>query len=291
MKGLTIGYRRGNRPRERATKTSCVSGWRLTCSKENKTEIVAAKNKFGIEGKTKMVEGQSELKSRHLAASALLSAVALIISSGAAMATGVSGDAIGGTGRTLTADAIGGTGRSASSDAIGGTGRKVSTDAIGGTGRTLTADAIGGTGRSASSDAIGGTGRQSKSALFAGQIESVDAAASKLTILGQTIQTAAAKTLAAGQYIFVFGHMTPASDMVVTAVRVVPDLYVPGASRVTITGRVSEVNAALGVLMVGRQAVDYTALLASGKEEFVVGSLVSLTGIQPLIGGVIIATN
>jgi hypothetical protein len=60
---------------------------------------------------------------------------------------------------------------------------------------------------------------------------------------------------------------------------------------VTITGRVSEVNAALGVLMVGRQAVDYTALLASGKEDFVVGSLVSLTGIQPLIGGVIIATN
>jgi hypothetical protein len=203
----------------------------------------------------------------------------------------VADDAIGGTGRTLTADAIGGTGRSASSDAIGGTGRKVSTDAIGGTGRTVADDAIGGTGRKVSTDAIGGTGRHARSTLFAGQIESVDSATSTLTLLGQKIQTSAARTLVAGQHVAVFGYLTSSGGIVVTAVRDVPDVYVPGASHVTITGKVSAVNDALGVLMIGRQAVDYTALLASGQVSFVVGSVVRLSGIQPVGGGIIIATN
>ena len=251
-----------------------------------------------------MVVGQSELKSRHPATSALLASVALILNSGAAMATGAAGgDAIGGTGRTLTADAIGGTGRKVSTDAIGGTGRTVADDAIGGTGRTLTADAIGGTGRSASSDAIGGTGRkvstdaiggtgrQARSTLFAGQIESVDSDTSTLTLLGQKIQTSAARTLVAGQHVAVFGYLTSSGGIVVTAVRDVPDVYVPGASHVTITGKVSAVNDALGVLMIGRQAVDYTALLASGQVSFVVGSVVRLSGIQPVGGGIIVATN
>ena len=227
-----------------------------------------------------MVVGQSELKSRHPATSALLASVALILSSGPAMATGAAGgDAIGGTGRTLTADAIGGTGRSASSDAIGGTGRKVSTDAIGGTGRTV------------ADDAIGGTGRHARSTLFAGQIESVDSDTSTLTLLGQKIQTSAARTLVAGQHVAVFGYLTSSGGIVVTAVRDVPNVYVPGASRVTITGKVSAVNDALGVLMIGQQAVDYTALLASGQVSFVVGSVVRLSGIQPVGGGIIVATN
>ena len=256
-----------------------------------------------------MVEGKSGHTSRHAAVSAIAAAVALVLSSSAALALGTSGprsmgaDAIGGTGRTASSDAIGGTGRTLTADAIGGTGRKVSSDAIGGTGRTLTADAIGGTGRkvssdaiggtgrTASSDAIGGTGRTERSTLFAGQVEAVDPTASTMTLLGQTIPTPAAKTLAAGQHVAVLGYLTAADKIIVTAIRDVPEYYVAGASGVKITGKITAIDPALGLLMIGRQVVDYTGMLGSGQPSFAVGSVVRISGIQPVGGGVILATD
>jgi hypothetical protein len=109
--------------------------------------------------------------------------------------------------------------------------------------------------------------------------------------LGQTIRTPVAKTLAAGQHVAVLGYLTAADKIVVTSIRDIPELYVAGASGVTITGKISAVNPALGIFVIGRQVVDYTSMLGSGQPSFAVGSIVRITGIQPVGGGVILATD
>ena len=229
-----------------------------------------------------MVEENRKNSSIRLAVAALLPATALFFGSSSALATGLishSGsltDAIGGTGRT---DAIGGTGRT---EAIGGTGR---TEAIGGTGRT---EAIGGTGRT---EAIGGTGRTGSTILLAGQVEAVDLRASTVTVLGQSVRTAAAGKISLGDNIAMVGRLDAAGNLVVAQVRPVADAYVAGASRVTITGKITGVDAARAVLTIGRQQVDFSALLASGTLDLAAGSVVTMSGIQPVSGGIILAIH
>ena len=259
-----------------------------------------------------MVEENRQRSSIRLAVAALLPATALLLGSNSALATGSVAhkgsltDAIGGTGRT---EAIGGTGRT---EAIGGTGRKTTTEAIGGTGRTEAiggtgrteaiggtgrTEAIGGTGRTEAiggtgrTEAIGGTGRTESTLLLAGQVEAVDSKASTVTVLGQSVRIAAASTASVGDNIAVLGRLDAAGKIIVAKVRMVADTYVAGASRVTVTGKVTAIDAARGVLMVGRQQVDFTALLASGNLDVAVGNVVKISGIQPVSGGTILATE
>jgi hypothetical protein len=218
-------------------------------------------------------------------------------------------EAIGGTGRKTTIDAIGGTGRTEAiggtgrtepiggtgrTEAIGGTGR---TEAIGGTGRKTTIDAIGGTGRAGAiggtgrTEAIGGTGRAEAAILLAGQLETVDVRKSTLTILGQSLRTTRARTVAVGENVAVFGRVNAAGEVVVTDVRPFADGYVPGASRVTITGKVTAIDTRRGVMTIGRQPVDFTALLAGSTPELAVGKVVTISGTQPVPGGIILASD
>ena len=268
-----------------------------------------------------MVEENRKNPSIRLAVAALLPATALLFGSSSALATGLIShkgsltDAIGGTGRTEAiggtgrTEAIGGTGRTAAiggtgrteaiggtgrTEAIGGTGRKTTIDAIGGTGR---AEAIGGTGRTEAiggtgrTEAIGGTGRAEAAILLAGQLETVDVRKSTLTILGQSLRTTRARTVAVGENVAVFGRVNAAGEVVVTDVRPFADGYVPGASRVTITGKVTAIDTHRGVMTIGRQPVDFTALLAGSTPELAVGKVVTISGTQPVPGGIILASD
>ena len=262
-----------------------------------------------------MVEENRKNPSIRLAVAALLPATALLFGSSSALATGLIShkgsltDAIGGTGRTEAiggtgrteaiggtgrTEAIGGTGRKTAIDAIGGTGRTAAiggtgrTEAIGGTGRKTTIDAIGGTGRT---EAIGGTGRTESTILLAGQVEAVDLRASTVTVLGQSVRTAAAGKISLGDNIAMVGRLDAAGNLVVAQVRPVADAYVAGASRVTITGKITGVDAARAVLTIGRQQVDFSALLASGTLDLAAGSVVTMSGIQPVSGGIILAIH
>jgi hypothetical protein len=67
------------------------------------------------------------------------------------------------------------------------------------------------------------------------------------------------------------------------------DRYVPGATKVVLKGKITSVNGSVGTLFIGKQAVDYTGLLASGTASVKVGDDLTIVGTQPAINGVVLA--
>ena len=193
-------------------------------------------------------------------------------------------DAIIGTGKTAKADAIIGTGRT---DAIIGTGR---TDAIIGTGRT---DAIIGTGRATSEsiDAIIGTGKQRL--LLVGPIDSVSAAEGTVKVMGKSLAMASTRSIAAGLAagsqltVMVTGDLDAKGGLKDASFIVIGADYVPGASRVAATGRVTEVHEHLGTLSIGSVVVDFTGTHSAHTPK--VGDVVAVVGVQPARGGIVLA--
>jgi hypothetical protein len=192
----------------------------------------------------------------------------------AAVHAKATGDAIIGTG----ADAIIGTGKGRK-NAIIGTGA----DAIIGTG----ADAIIGTG----ADAIIGTGR-SKVVLM-GVVDSVDVSTKTISVLNRRLQIESAQkisdALAAGQQMIVAvsGKITGAGTIDQGKLKVVSTGYVPGASKVVVSGRVGEVNIARGTVSVSGQEIDINSAVVS--KAINVGDVVLAVGTQPSRNGAILA--
>jgi hypothetical protein len=212
---------------------------------------------------------------------------------------GTGADAIIGTGRskaTSSSDAIIGTGKGpkhANNAIIGtGTGAIIGTgaDAIIGTG----ADAIIGTGRSkatSSSDAIIGTGK--RVVVLMGPVDSVDAAASTVSVLNRTLKMRSTQSiqdaLAAGQQlsVAVTGHLTASGKVEQLKLSVLSASYVAGASKVVISGRVDRLDSALGRIQIGNVSVDVTSVVAA--KPLAIGSTVLLVGTQPVRQGIVLA--
>jgi hypothetical protein len=214
-----------------------------------------------------------------VATSALLCAVTLV-SPAFAVADTV-GRAITGTGKAIT-----GTGRD--SQAITGTGR-----AISGTGRAITGTgkAITGTGRD--SQAITGTGR----VVLEGAVDSVDQASSTISVLGRKLKASPHfvalihAAVASGNSVSVSaaGRLKTNGQLSIDNLSTNSSQYIPGASAVTLSGRVSEIDQQLGTLRIGKQTVDYTLALAMGASSLKQGAVVSVRGVQPIRGGILLA--
>jgi hypothetical protein len=177
------------------------------------------------------------------------------------------------TATSSNVDAIIGTGK----DAIIGTGK----DAIIGTGK----DAIIGTG----ADAIIGTGR----VLLFGPIDSVNTEKKTISMLGRTLKLPSvdliSEAMTGGMQLVaaVSGQLSSAGKLEKISLRLADASYVPGASKVVISGRVDKIDDKLGTMKVGRALIDVTSVRAAKSAS--VGDVVVVMGTQPTRQGVVIA--
>ena len=85
----------------------------------------------------------------------------------------------------------------------------------------------------------------------------------------------------------VSGRITASGTVEQMKLRVMPTDYVAGASKVVVSGRVSEINASVGTMKVSGVTVDMSA--AEATKSPTVGSMVVLVGTQPVRQGVVLA--
>jgi len=200
--------------------------------------------------------------------------------------------------KSIDLDAIIGTGRTAQADAIIGTGRTIKTEAIIGTGRTAQADAIIGTGRSADSgDAIIGTGKTQ--VLLAGPIDSFDRNRGTVTIFGRVMQMAKGSRSStqvfdaleggAAIQIAVSGRLERTGKLSSTSAHVLRAPYVAGASKITLTAKISAIDATTGRALIGKSIVDISAISSIGSVG--IGDVVTVSGTMPQFGQPILAES
>ena len=214
-----------------------------------------------------------------------------IVGTGADAIVGTGADAIVGTGRSKSAstNAIVGTGKGAKNDAIVGTGA----DAIVGTGRSKSAstNAIVGTGKGAKNDAIVGTGRSM--IVLMGAVDSVDVSTKTISVLNRKLQIESpekiSEALASGQQLVVavFGELTTTGTIEHGKLKIFSTDYVPGASKVVVGGRVSEVNGGRGTVVISGQEIDINSTVLS--KPINVGDVVIAVGTQPGRNGAVLA--
>jgi hypothetical protein len=214
-------------------------------------------------------------------------------------------DAIVGTG----VQAIVGTGK-VKQDAIVGTGVQAivgtGVQAIVGTG----SQAIVGTGVQAivgtGSQAIVGTGVQAivgtgRTVTFRGFIDVIDPAKRRISMLGQPLRMpslddvntldAVQLAIADGRYVELAVEVGSKGQLTVQSLHVFDERYVPGASRVTLASRISNIDSATAQAKIGRSIVDYSWLLATSSAQYILGEVVVVDGIQPAFGSAIIASS
>jgi len=115
--------------------------------------------------------------------------------------------------------------------------------------------------------------------------------ATSVTVLGRSYRVEDSAGLVTGEKVAVHGSLQR-DGSVTNAWAESLGSYSAGADPVFETGVVTEVNEPLGRLSIGDSNIDYTAALAeAGSAPPVVGALVSVTGIQPAIGGVILGST
>ena len=112
-----------------------------------------------------------------------------------------------------------------------------------------------------------------------------------LLVLGQRVTGASTSGLVVGDYVAVLGQ--PAFDGLVDGrlVYALSDQYVPGASRILIRGVPSVGLSSIGQAHLGRQAIDFTAVISDQRplSLFGVRDVLTVVGTQPLPGGVVLA--
>ena len=139
--------------------------------------------------------------------------------------------------------------------------------------------------------------------LAVGPVEQVNPKASTIAVLGQTYKlgpTTSIKTqageplalnlLAPDTIVAVEGAESAHGVATVTDVISLPQLDVPGATRLFVSGVVSSENSA-GQIRVGRLVVDINATLTSDSQAFAVGNFVEIVGTQPNPGGLFLAQS
>ena len=147
--------------------------------------------------------------------------------------------------------------------------------------------------KTASSDAIIGTGKNQ--VLLVGAIDSIDSAASTITVLGRTLKLPTVlkveSALAAGHQLMVAvsGRISTTGSVDQMKLRVIPTEYVAGSTEILLSGRVSSVDTSVGTMKVGGVTIDISSALASKTPT--PGNLVMIVGSQPVRQGLVIATK
>jgi hypothetical protein len=149
--------------------------------------------------------------------------------------------------------------------------------------------------------ALAGTAQAATLAI--GPIEQVNLKNSTIVVLGQTYQVGpeavlktqagtptTLNTLAPNTLVEIDGTESARGQSAVSRVTSLPEMDVPGATQLLVTGVVAS-ETATGQIKVGNLVVDVTATLTSDAQKFAVGGLVQVAGTQPNPGGMFLAQN
>jgi hypothetical protein len=138
-----------------------------------------------------------------------------------------------------------------------------------------------------------------------GELQSINLSAQSLVVAGQHValakettftyngaviadHTAALHMLHAGDVLAITG----AVDEPAVSISRIEDSYVPGATRIFIKGKVASVISSVGRASVGELGVDFTPAMADPKFTKVeVGQVIEATGVQPTVGGLLLADS
>src|SRR5690349_10912293 len=135
----------------------------------------------------------------------------------------------------------------------------------------------------------------------AGALEEISPDSRQITVLGQTYLIDA-KTVfslgskrisnAAGGRVLSLGNWIAVESgdaRRATSVSVFTSPYVSGASPVFVSGKVEQVATDLGTIRIGGLTIDASAALPGSLDELQIGTLVEVSGTQPLSQGVLLA--
>ena len=125
--------------------------------------------------------------------------------------------------------------------------------------------------------------------LSSGPVESINEAASTVSVLGRQIALRDVSTISQGQRINVFGQIAMNGNAHPVFVQRTSSFAASG-DLVQLSGKVTAVNVATGRLLVEGATVDYTGLLSG--PQFVlpaVGDIVRVAGTQPAGHGLVLA--
>ena len=149
--------------------------------------------------------------------------------------------------------------------------------------------------------ALGGAAQAAT--LAVGPIEQVNLKNSTVVVLGQTYQVGAAAvlksqagaavtlgSLAPNTIVKINGSEAAGGQSTVSSITSLPEMDVPGATRLLVTGVVKSVSS-IGQVKIGGLIVDVTATLTSDAQNFTVGGLVQISGTQPNPGCLFLAQN
>ena len=133
--------------------------------------------------------------------------------------------------------------------------------------------------------------------LAVGRVDAVDADASEIVVLGQVFRVMATegaralvRSINAGDGVALAGELTPDGYFVYSGIKL-PGQYVPGASSVYISGRVTRVDPVIGEFDVQGLRVAGYAATSSLQRSFQVGDTIEIIGSQPLPGGIVLAQS
>jgi hypothetical protein len=121
-------------------------------------------------------------------------------------------------------------------------------------------------------------------------VHSIDLEAGTFVSVGQTVSFAARglESLRVGDYVTVVGSIAGAGLISADYVERSPQVYVPGATRIFVTGIPSSVDQFSGFAQIGDLKVDYTPSL--GRSSFDgIGAAITVFGTQPAFGGVMLS--
>ncbi len=110
------------------------------------------------------------------------------------------------------------------------------------------------------------------------------------SVLGQKIPAQYLAGTDSTSTIFVFGVVRADGSLFVSRIQA-GATYVPGATPVLLTGVLEHIDLSTGRAVVSGVPVDLVTLLVNEANAIAVGKVVRVTGIQPSIGGVILATR
>jgi len=115
-----------------------------------------------------------------------------------------------------------------------------------------------------------------------------------MTVLGQSYVakvpqstlTALSDLLASGRlvYVIVSGKVGADGKVRADSLSIRPSDYVPGATRVMLVGKITNVNASLGRAQIGNVLIDYTSSLGTQRVSPSIGAIVAVTGTQAAFG-------
>src|SRR5205823_6028671 len=145
-------------------------------------------------------------------------------------------------------------------------------------------------GTAAASTGLAGVGASDGELLVIGPVESVNAADSTATILGQRVHTPAIDAIAVGNTVAVFGTARADGTIEASAIQS-RGIYVPGATSIFVSGTVQRAEPAIGRVVVSGVTVDLTSAMSHGMFSPAVGSKLAISGTQPVSRGLVLVSG